>query len=221
MMTESVGNKVLISHSSKDAAIADALSEVISRCSPRQIAPWHSSDRTAHGGIAAGQRWFEKVRTELKASRSVIVLLTPNSVTSSWVQFEAGFGAGSGNLEIIPVVYGLADPNEVPDPLTHWQIYRIGQLEDCIHFLEKLFGSMDVHFDRDMIADPVAQFIRSIEKATNFAQEDTKITKADDAFSSLRNYLDKKFIDLASRMPSLETNFAGYDFVFSNSIRAC
>ena len=120
--------KVLVSHSTKDSAIANSLSELILKCSLRQIIPWYSSDKTGNGGIGAGERWFEKVRSELKESKSVIVVVTPNSVTSSWVHFESGFGAATGDLEIIPVVYGLSDFSQVPDPLPHWQMYRIGQI---------------------------------------------------------------------------------------------
>jgi len=210
--------KVLVSHSTKDAEIANALSELILKCSLRQIVPWYSSDSTGQGGIGAGERWFEKIRGELRSSKSVIVVVTPNSVGSSWVHFEAGFGAATGELEIIPVVYGLGDFSQVPDPLPHWQMFRIGHAEDCILFLEKIFGSMDVHFDRDLVADPASKFIKALEEKVKFDEKDTELADTNDEFKKLRNYLDKKFFDLASRSSKDETNFSGYEFEIENRV---
>lgn len=210
--------KVLVSHSTKDAQLANALSELILKCSLRQIVPWYSSDSTGQGGIGAGDRWFDRIRAELRSSKLVIVVVTPNSLSSSWVHFEAGFGAATGELEIIPVVYGLSDFSQVPDPLPHWQMYRIGHAEECILFLEKIFGSMGVHFDRDFVADAASKFIKAVEEKIKFEDTMPALGESNDEFKKLRKYLDKKFFDLASRSSNEETNFSGYEFEIENRV---
>ncbi|MFM7403148.1 MAG: toll/interleukin-1 receptor domain-containing protein [Erythrobacter sp.] len=109
----------MISHAHADRHLAQALSNLLTRRSLQQISCWHSSDSQEGGGIGAGQRWFERIRSELLNSKAIVVLLTENSIKSSWVQFESGFGAASAELEIIPLVINLDDMTRVPDPLSH------------------------------------------------------------------------------------------------------
>lgn len=217
-MTDTQNNKVLVSHSSKDASIADAISKLILKCSLRQILPWYSSDSSGSGGIQAGERWFEKIRSELGSSRAVIVLVTPNSLNSSWVHFESGFGAANGELEIIPIIYGIEDIGQVPDPLSHWQIFRISHADECIKFLEKLFSRMNVHFDREIVTEPARSFFKDIENTATFEHSSPPASPEQSQFESLRKYLDKKFFDLAARTSSEETNFSGYDFDIRNTL---
>lgn len=211
-------NNVMISHSSTDVDLAQSVSSLISRCSLQQIKPWFSSDRSGTGGMQAGDRWFDRIRSELSKSKACIVLLTPTSVESAWVQFEAGFGAASGKLEIIPILFGIRDISLIPDPISHWQIFRTDNNEDCASFLEKLFVQMGVHFDGELLSTQIEEFVKSYNK--NMCKPEKSSASIDESgeIDRLRGYLDKKFFDLFQTISSKETNFSHYNFEVMNAI---
>lgn len=213
---------MLISHSSKDAALAKDLHDLIERASLKQIQPWFSSDKSAFGGIGAGDRWFDRIRKELHESSAVIVLVTPNSTSSAWVHFEAGFGAANSDLEIIPLVVGIEDFSIIPNPITHWQMYRAARVDDCVQFAEKLFGRMEVHFDRELVETILQGFASKCQKSTfpSSAKVKQNNIPATDDFLDLRHYLDQKFFDLAGRISTEETNFTGYGVEIENPYEA-
>lgn len=218
---QDIDRRILVSHSVNDANLAKLISDLIFRCSLQQIIPWYSSDSSGSGGIQAGDRWFERVREELTRSKAVLVLLTPESIKSSWVQFEAGFGAASGELEILPVVFNLDDFADIPNPITHWQIYRLDGVQDCVDFLEKLFSRMSVHFDEELIKPRIIEFITQLtELKKGGTTEKIPDSNEKGEFDNLKKYLDRKFIDIASRLSDKETNFSHYNFDIQNNINA-
>ena len=50
--------------------------------------------------MRAGEDWFNRLRDELGRARVVILLLSPNSISRPWINFEAGAGwlAGKGSF---------------------------------------------------------------------------------------------------------------------------
>lgn len=71
------------SYSSKDAALAHALVGWLKGCAGLDI--W-----TDAKDLAAGGRLESAIETGVRGSRAYILLLTPNALTSNWVEFEHG-----------------------------------------------------------------------------------------------------------------------------------
>mgnify|MGYP001121681710 CR=1 FL=1 len=140
-------NQILISHSSDDQEICAGLTTLIERCSLTQIKVWHSSDQRSDGGLNPGDRWLSKLSDALSTSQVVVVLCTANSINSDWVKFEAGFGAASSELEIIPLLVGIEDVTLVPAPFANWQMYKIDTEQRCLGFLKKILPLFGVHYD--------------------------------------------------------------------------
>jgi len=205
----------MISHSSRDTEIAGSLAELLRKSSLSQLQPWFSSD-TSQGGIAAGQRWFDRVHRELRESKAIIVLVTPNSLSSSWVQFEAGFGAGAADLELMPVTFSVPDRTKVPNPLSHWQMFSIDTRDEVLTFTKKVLDAFSIHFDGDVVGLFVNQMLSKLKLNPTSLEPD----KAQNFDNDIRRYLDKKFFDLAANLRTGISNFSEYILQIDNAIGA-
>lgn len=212
-------NPVLISHSTKDAKLSAGLAKLLERCSLKQINPWFSSDPDKDGGLAPGDRWFETIRSKLKTSKAVLVLITPNSCESSWVQFEAGFGAAHSDLEIMPLLVGIKNIADIPDPLSHWQVYRLDNLESCSGFLGKLLSRLGIHYDAEFV-QPAIQDLTALCMNASFEKGSTDLIPSTSSdLERLQGYLEKKLFDIQSRLPRMEvSNFSGYYVYIENEV---
>jgi hypothetical protein len=93
--------------------------------------------------ISAGENWRSKIKKELSQSDYFLVLLSPTSVQSKWVQFELGAAWGL-NKFIIPVVTS----------------------QDVVHRIPLEFGNLHVIELKDLKGKPesIGQIIESYEK---------------------------------------------------------
>ncbi|MEO0589833.1 MAG: toll/interleukin-1 receptor domain-containing protein [Pseudomonadota bacterium] len=212
-------NQVMISHAHADSDIAQALANLLSRCSLQQISCWYSSD-PREGGVGVGQRWFERVREEMQTSRAMVVLLTPNSVQSSWVQFEAGFGAASAELEIIPLIVNLDGIVGVPDPITHWQIFDLKSRESAKTFVTKVLSSFSIHSDEDLTHLAIKEALNIIDKYQRYRAPSEPEEAESHDHVELTGYLDKKFFELHQAVTGQHANFISFDVRMQNELTA-
>lgn len=92
-------SKVFLSYAREDAAAAKQLAEGIGRAG-------HDVWWDRH--IQGGSRFSAEIDRELKSAEAVVVLWSPTSVESAWVQDEAAEGRDSGRL--VPVSLGGSRP---------------------------------------------------------------------------------------------------------------
>ena len=92
--------QVFISYSRKDLAFVNALASDLKKAG---LDVWYDVS-----GIGGGSRWRIEIEKALKESQYVVVVLSPDSVTSEWVEREFLF---SSNLKrkIIPLMYRHCD----------------------------------------------------------------------------------------------------------------
>ena len=84
------------------------------------LEPW-MSDTDIH----AGDRWADKMATELKESNVGIVCVTGENLTSEWLHFEAGaLSKLMQNTRVITVLLDL-DEQAVSGPLTLFQMKKL------------------------------------------------------------------------------------------------
>ncbi len=193
-------NKCLLSHSHEDKEIANLLANVIQRVSLKGISVWHSSDDSGRGGIGAGERWLDTVRSRLEESRTVITLITPNSIKRPWVYFESGFGAAVAELEVIPVVVGLPDLGSVPMPLAMYQSYKVGDTHSLSKFLEKLLSKFEIPFDNEMSQIPMTECISCLAKVQPNLEEEPKSSSTASELRAVTSHIDKRFFELLSKI---------------------
>ena len=73
-----------------------------------------------HWQVRAGEVWLERIREELECAKVLVFLLSPNSISRPWVNFEAG-AAWLARKRIIPVYFGGLDRGNLPKPYSDFQ----------------------------------------------------------------------------------------------------
>lgn len=101
--------RVFISYSQKDIDIARKLARDLEEAGFDVW--WDISD------LKGGDAWLRTIQAALKASEYCLVVLSPNSAESGWVEKEYTYAIGLG-LKIIPVLYKTC---EVPMALANIQ----------------------------------------------------------------------------------------------------
>ncbi len=112
--TGRVGLLVLISHSSKDAALASELTEFLRAGLALRADQIRCSSVDGYR-LPAGVNTEAQLREEVHSAKEVIGLITPNSLASPYVMFELGARWGAG-LPMIPLLAGIG-PGEMRGPL--------------------------------------------------------------------------------------------------------
>lgn len=112
--------KVFVSHSAVDTVFARKLRNLLFQRANARVFTTEE--------LSAGEKWESKLRNELAAADVVVVLLTPNSVDSSWVLHEIGAAWALGK-PIIPVVTRRDVLNKMPVPLEHAKVVELKDLE--------------------------------------------------------------------------------------------
>ena len=106
--------RVFVSYAQSDAAFARKLAQSL-RSSGAEI--WMDTD------IKPGEVWADRIREELGKAKFVVVLLTPDSLKSSWLYLELG-AAVADKKSIVAVVLEDVDPGSIPPFLQRYQFIR-------------------------------------------------------------------------------------------------
>ncbi|MHC4248111.1 MAG: toll/interleukin-1 receptor domain-containing protein [Planctomycetota bacterium] len=105
--------KVFISYAHDDQQIA---SRLVSELQDVSLPAW-----MAAADVNAGEPIMSKLREELACSSAVVVLLSPKSLASSWVQFEIGAARALGKPIVPVLIEGDGVEGSIPDSLSEVQ----------------------------------------------------------------------------------------------------
>jgi len=196
-----MASKIFLSHDHQDDGLARVLAGVLSRVTLRQLDVWFSSDESASGGMRPGKMWVEEIRRQLEASKAIIVLITPASISKPWILFESGFGAAIPHCDVIPLCIGIST-EEVPFPLAMYQGYQLADYESLKTFVSKLLKRYHISFDEEM-AKPVLE--RAITEFTRLSgasrgRPAPQITLAELSLD-IKQHIDKRMIELVEHQP--------------------
>ncbi len=145
-MTEHKKPVVFFSHSSLDAEPLNKFRDLIKKKTGGAIDFFLSSDGQS---IPLGRNWVHSIEEALQECKLMFVFLSPNSIHSNWVYFEAGYVYSKG-IEVVPVgVFGF-DLLQMKPPLSLLQGFNISKYESLNNFmfiLNKAFGhTHEAHF---------------------------------------------------------------------------
>ncbi len=133
--------KIFISHSQKDKEVAVEFKEILedfARIYPGKQEVFLSSDLSSDQ-IKTGQ-WKADFEEHLKDSTHFVVLVTPNSLHSTWVTYEIGYALARG-LEIIPIGIRGVSPDSFF--LNSYSMQFVKDKQDVIKLLSRIFGSTE------------------------------------------------------------------------------
>ena len=114
--------QVFISYSRKDLVFVERLAKDLQAAG---LQVWYDLS-----GLAAGTRWGKEIQSAIQQSQIFVVVLSPNSIDSEWVEKEFMY-ANSLKRKIIPLFY---QPCETP----LWFIN--------LHFIDVQGDNYDSHF---------------------------------------------------------------------------
>lgn len=197
--------RCLLSHAHFDKEIAQQLAHVVQRVSLQGVSVWYSSDESGVGGIGAGERWLDTIRSRLAESQAVIALLTPRSKNRPWIYFESGFGAAKADLEVIPVSVGLNDMNAIPMPLAMYQAFQISDTRSLAKFLQKLLAKFEITFDSEMAAAPIRECVAKITALRSELGPEHDDTTAETDLQMVKMHFDRRFFELLSKLDPSDT----------------
>ena len=111
---------VFISYAEEDESVAE---EMLGLLQARDLKCFMATKN-----IQSGMLWKEQIRDALNTSRSVLLLLTRNSVASQWVMCEA-FAFWALRKPIVPA-YMFASLSDIPALITEFQCKRVDSADD-------------------------------------------------------------------------------------------
>lgn len=130
---------VFISHSSRDEKLVRRLKGLLDKKVGNTLDIFVSSDGQS---IPFGRNWVYEIEKALKNSKIMFVLLSPNSIRSTWIYFEAGF-AYANDIKVIPIGILGIDLSQVIPPMSLLQGFNINSVES----LNNLISVIDREFD--------------------------------------------------------------------------
>ena len=180
--------KIFISHVTADEALASVLKEYLESIFLNATVFVSSTD------LKGGQVWIERLREALHEADAVIAVITPRSLTSKWVYFEAG--AGFTSKRTIPVVDGGLSFDQVGPPLSFLQARHLDTagLESLARDVARLGNVRDpVRFPTlDAALQKIGELTSALAKSTQLTVQpptrssDTQATDLDRVLLSLQ-----------------------------------
>jgi len=99
-----------------------------------------SSDKNA---IYAGEDWMNRIFEELKTTKVLVSMLSPDSVKRPWINFEAG-AATALQAKVIPVCIGGLTINQLPKPYSSLQAVEIDTHEGVYYLLSSIAHHLEM-----------------------------------------------------------------------------
>ncbi len=130
---------VFFSHSSADKEVLAKLKDLFVDKTGGTIDVFLSSDGQS---IPLGRNWVYRIQKALDEAKLMVIFLTPNSIRSKWVYFEAGYAYSKG-IRVVPVGFLGADVSSIPPPLSLLQGFNIVNkdgLDNLIALVNEVFS---------------------------------------------------------------------------------
>jgi hypothetical protein len=155
---------VFISHSGQDAAIAEALVELIRAA----INVAHESIRcTSVDGyrLPGGASTGEQLKREVREARCLVALLTPESLRSPYVLFELGARWGA-DLPVVPLLAAGATSGSLKAPLSSLNALNSSSTSQLHQMVAEVAAAIGTHVNAPATYDKHLQRLITIAAET-------------------------------------------------------
>lgn len=154
---------VFISHTTEDAPLANAFSELIHDVSSGMIPSYSSSSKDKAVGIPYGDDWFLWIQDRIRESGNVVALITPISVGQPWILFEAGFGKAMEGTRVFGLRLGTTAEEAYVGPFKAFQ-NSASEPEDILKLCRQLFDGTPCQPRDETVQLFVAQFLTKVKE---------------------------------------------------------
>jgi hypothetical protein len=118
--------EVFISFIHEEVDYAECVGVFINQVLTPTVMPFMSSDKLQ---VYAGEKWLDRIMSELASAKVVILMLSKRSVGRPWVNFEAG-AAWTRDIVAIPVCFGELTKEQLPKPYSSLQAVDLESRDD-------------------------------------------------------------------------------------------
>ncbi len=189
-----MSEKIFISHnSSKDAEIARRFADLLKTITSNPKMVWYSSEQGPIGGIEPGD--FKKtIHNKIDNCELFVILLTKNSISSGWVNYEIGYAAAN-NKTMIPITIGI-EPSLIDLPIKNEQFYTISSngIKGTIGIILKKLG---LELSDKLHDNIIKEFLENIFSLISNDNQDQNDLKNEDIpnkiIFSILNHLDSHY----------------------------
>jgi len=193
---------IFISHDTRDAALAEAFSKLLSSVSAGVLKSFRSSDRKGNQGIEYGVEWYPEIMKKLESASDVVCLLTPNSVSRPWILYEAGVAKGKLDTPVHGVALGIPLQNASTGPFAQFQ--NSDDSEDALTQLvmQLVRRIPNSEPDREVVRIQVSAFREKILQVVNAPETNSAAPAETDTASVAKIFEEVKvmFQDLPGRI---------------------
>jgi len=207
---------IFFSHSSLDSSTILPIKNRITAITANVLDIFMSSDGQS---IPFGHNWVHKIEEGLNNAQIMFVFVTPTSIDSAWIYFEAGF-AYSKNIEVIPVGIGV-NIGQLKAPLNLLQGFDINSADSLNNFITVINRKFDLKFSEAFTeADYKAVFSSVTESSLSLRLSDIfsyiKYERCSQYYDSTNNKniirydIDKYFSDIKDYLDSQNIQYAAY-----------
>jgi hypothetical protein len=207
---------IFFSHSSLDSSTILPIKNRITTITANVLDIFMSSDGQS---IPFGHNWVHKIEEGLNKAQIMFVFVTPTSIDSAWIYFEAGF-AYSKNIEVIPVGIGV-NIGQLKAPLNLLQGFDITSVDSLNNFITVINRKFDLQFSGTFTeADYKAVFSSITESSLSLKLSDiftyVKYEMYSQYYDSSNNKniircdIDKYFSDIKDYLDFRNIQYAAY-----------
>jgi hypothetical protein len=164
---------VFISHIHNDETIANAIEVELRGALLGAVNIFNSSNRRS---LEPGDPFRDKIIETLKSSECTLVVASPDSVSSPWVNFEAG-GAWVSGRRVVPCCVKGMKPTSLPVPLSHLQGISLDSDDGLVALLKHVaqLAGLDYPSAYDVAAG-IANIVASWKTGATAKENDELIT---------------------------------------------
>lgn len=164
------GPLVFISHDSRDAGLAEALSKLLSSVSAGMLKTFRSSDRKGGQGFEYGVEWFPELMKQIDSACDVVCLLTEQSLGRPWILYEAGVAKGKLSIPVHGLALGV--------PLAKASAGPFAQFQNCDDDVDSITKLVEQLVRRLPNADPDHEMVRAQVDAFKLRIDETLAAQA-------------------------------------------
>ena len=151
---------IFFSHSSLDSSTILPIKHRITAITANVLDVFMSSDGQS---IPFGHNWVHKIEEGLNKAQIMFVFVTPTSIDSAWIYFEAGF-AYSKSIEVIPVGIGV-NIGQLKAPLNLLQGFDITSVDSLNNFITVINRKFDLKFSEAFLAADYKAVFNSVTES--------------------------------------------------------
>lgn len=145
---------IFFSHSSKDRDMILPIKKRLEQITSGVISIFMSSDGQS---IPFGRNWVSKIEEGLASARIMFIFVTPKSLASEWIYFEAGYAYSKG-IKVIPVGLGV-NVGALKSPLNLLQGFDVTSEDGLNNMVSVINKQFDLQFPEGFTVEDYRQVI--------------------------------------------------------------